>query len=67
MVAVTAGDSFRAVSPQRYEMRPGVREDHDRLLGEVVEASPYADGLTLSNVMAQEEAERLLAEADDYF
>ncbi len=43
------------------------RELHDRLLGEVVEASPYADGLTLSNVMAQEEAERLLAEADDYF
>ncbi len=43
------------------------RELHDRLLGEVVEASPYADGLTLSNVMAQQEAERLLAEADDYF
>lgn len=43
------------------------RELHDQLLGEVVEASPYADGLTLSNVMAQVEAERLLAEADDYF
>jgi hypothetical protein len=43
------------------------RELHDRLLGEVLEASPYADGLTLSNVMAQEEAARLLAEADDYF
>ena len=43
------------------------RELHDRLLGEVVEASPYADGLTLSNVMAQEEAKRLLVEADDYF
>ena len=43
------------------------RELHDRLLGEVVEASPYAHRLTLSNVMAQEEAERLLAEADDYF
>lgn len=43
------------------------RELHDRLLGEVVEASPYADGLTLGNVMAQAEAERLLAEADDYF
>ena len=43
------------------------RELHDRLLGEVVAASPYADGLTLSNVMAQEEAEQLLAEADDYF
>ena len=43
------------------------RELHDQLLGDVIEASPYADGLTLSNVMAQEEAERLMAEADDYF
>jgi hypothetical protein len=43
------------------------RELHDRLLGEVMEASPYADGLTLSNVMAKEEAEQLMAEADDYF
>jgi tetratricopeptide (TPR) repeat protein len=43
------------------------RELHDQLLGEVIEASPYADGLTLSNVMAKEEAERLIAEADDYF
>ena len=43
------------------------RELHDRLLTEVIEASPYADGLTLSNVLAQEEAVVLLAEADDYF
>lgn len=43
------------------------RELHDRLLTEVIDASPYADGLTLSNVLAQEEAAVLLAEADDYF
>ena len=43
------------------------RELHDRLLNEVLEASPYAEGLTLSNVMAQEDAAQLLAEADDYF
>ena len=43
------------------------RDLHDRLLGEVIDASPYADGLTLGNVLAKEEAERLLAEADDYF
>ncbi len=43
------------------------RELHDRLLTEVVEADPYADGLTLSNVLAQEEAKVLLAQADDYF
>lgn len=43
------------------------RELHDRLLGEVLEADPYADGLTLSNVLAQEDARVLLAEADAYF
>jgi len=43
------------------------RELHDRLVDEVLSASPYADGLTLTNVMAQEEALKLRAEADDYF
>ena len=43
------------------------RELHDQLLNDVVSADPYADGLTLSNVMAQEEALVLLAAADDYF
>ena len=43
------------------------RELHDQLVGEVLAASPYADGLTLTNVLAQEEALRLRAEADDYF
>jgi hypothetical protein len=43
------------------------RELHDRLLNEVLAADPYQDGYTLSNVLAQEQAEALLAEADDYF
>ncbi|MDH3339614.1 MAG: TRAP transporter TatT component family protein [Gammaproteobacteria bacterium] len=43
------------------------RELHDTLVGEVLEASPYADGLTLMNVLAQEEALILRAEANDYF
>jgi hypothetical protein len=38
---------------------------HDRLLKEVLEADPVADGLTLSNVMAQQMAAKLLQ--DDYF
>jgi hypothetical protein len=38
---------------------------HDRLLKEVLHADPVADGLTLSNVMAQEQAEILLQ--DNYF
>lgn len=43
------------------------RELHDRLLNEVLAASPDADGLTLFNVMAQEQARALLDSADDYF
>jgi len=43
------------------------KELHDQLVDEVLSASPYADGLTLANVIAQEEALKLRAEADDYF
>lgn len=43
------------------------RELHDRLLNEVLAADPNQDGFVLTNVMAQEEALALLAEADDYF
>jgi hypothetical protein len=43
------------------------RELHDRLLGEVMSAPAEVDGLTLSNMLAKQEAERLLATADDYF
>lgn len=41
------------------------RSLHDRLLNEVLQADPVADGLTLSNVMAQQQATELLQ--DDYF
>ncbi|MBT8082112.1 MAG: TRAP transporter TatT component family protein [Gammaproteobacteria bacterium] len=43
------------------------RELHDELLNDVMASSPYHDGFTLGNVLAQEQAEALLAEADDYF
>jgi hypothetical protein len=43
------------------------RDLHDRLLTEVVNTDPKATGFTLSNVLAQEEARKLLADADDYF
>ncbi len=43
------------------------RELHDALLTDVMAADPYADGLTLSNVLAKQEAAQLLLEADDYF
>lgn len=40
---------------------------HDRLLSDVLEAPVEAPGLTLFNVLAKEEAERLLASSEDYF
>jgi hypothetical protein len=43
------------------------RDLHDRLLNEVLAADPYQDGYTLSNVMAQDQAREMLAQADDYF
>ncbi len=43
------------------------RELNDQLCGEILGASPYADGYTLTNVIAQEEALALCSEADDYF
>ncbi|MGB5333747.1 MAG: TRAP transporter TatT component family protein [Woeseiaceae bacterium] len=52
----------RSYSKMLYE-----REMHDRLLNEVMAADPYQDGFTLGNVLAQEDAALLLAEADDYF
>ncbi len=43
------------------------RELHDRLLEDVLAADPYANELTLGNVLAQRDAAELLAQADDYF
>ncbi len=43
------------------------RELHDRLLEEVLSADPREPDLTLSNVLAQAQAEELLAGADEFF
>jgi len=43
------------------------RELHDELLNEVMAADPIVSGYTLTNVMAQDDAVKLLASADDYF
>ncbi len=43
------------------------RELHDRLLTEVLVADPNVSGVTLLNVLAQEQAKELLDSADDYF
>lgn len=43
------------------------RDLNDQLCAEILGASPYADGYTLTNVLAKEEALALCSEADDYF
>ena len=43
------------------------RELHDRLLNEVLAADPEEPGLTLSNVLAQKEAQILIDTSADYF
>ncbi|WP_198265538.1 TRAP transporter TatT component family protein [sulfur-oxidizing endosymbiont of Gigantopelta aegis] len=40
---------------------------HDRLLNEVIAADPYAENLTLMNVLAQKKAHELLATSNEYF
>ena len=40
---------------------------HDRLLNEVIDSDPHTPGLTLSNVLAQQEARKLLDSSADYF
>lgn len=52
----------RGYARQLYE-----RDLHDRLLNEVLAADPNIDGYTLTNVLAQRDAQELLATADDYF
>ncbi len=43
------------------------RELHDRLLNEVMEADPIVPGYTMTNILAQRDAAKLLASGDDYF
>jgi hypothetical protein len=43
------------------------QELHDQLLNQVLAADPVASGYTLTNVMAQRQAQELLDTADEYF
>ena len=57
----------RVLYAERYARLMFDRELHDRLLMEVLDADPIQHGLTLQNQFARREAERLLAEGDEYF
>ncbi len=52
---------------KRYARLVFDRALHDRLLDEVLAADPHQPGLTLGNVLAQDEARRLQRSAADYF
>lgn len=43
------------------------QELHDRLINEVLQADPHEPGLTLTNVIAQQQARELKASAKEYF
>ncbi|MDX1335628.1 MAG: TRAP transporter TatT component family protein [Gammaproteobacteria bacterium] len=57
----------KTVYAQYYARMMFDQELHDRLLNEVLEAEPEYPGLTLINVLAQEQAEQLLAESKEIF
>ena len=52
---------------QHYARTVFDRELHDRLCREVLDADPVVPGRTLANVLAQRQAEVMLADSDDYF
>lgn len=52
---------------RRYARLVFDRQLHDRLLNEVIMADPQVPGLTLSNVLAQQQAQQLLKTAGEYF
>jgi hypothetical protein len=68
-VRLSGGDNLTAkvVYARQYARLVFNRELHDRLLNEVIMADPVAPDLTLMNMLAQQQAKQLLAEANDYF
>jgi hypothetical protein len=52
---------------QQYARLLFEQELHDRLLNEVLNADAHAEGLTLLNQLAKQQAKVLLAESAEYF
>jgi hypothetical protein len=59
--------SVKVEYARRYARMMFEQDLHDRLLTEVLAAPTAAPGLTLFNVLAKQEAERLLASSREYF
>lgn len=69
VLAITRGEHLLAkvLFAENYARLVFDRPLHDRLLTEVMAADPHVEGLTLMNALAQQQAQALLASADDYF
>jgi hypothetical protein len=59
--------SVKVEYARRYARMMFEQDLHDRLLAEVLAAPTEAPGLTLFNILAKQEAERLLASSKEYF
>ncbi len=57
----------KVVFAEQYARLVFNRELHDRLLHEVLDADPVAQGMTLLNTLAKQRARVLLEESDEYF
>jgi hypothetical protein len=68
-VALSQGQNLmaKALDARHYARLVFDRERHDRLLREVLDAEPRAEGFTLSNVLARKIAQELLRTSPDYF
>jgi len=68
-IVLSNGDNLMAkvLYAKHYARMMFERQLHDRLLNEVMAASEHPPELRLSNTLAQQLAEQLLADADDYF
>lgn len=57
----------KVIYAQNYARLVFDKELHDRLLDEVIAADPVVPDMTLTNMVAVEQAKALLADSDDYF
>ena len=68
--AIAINDAYlmtKVIYAQQYARLIFDQELHDKLLNEVLSADPVAEGMTLTNRVAQERAKELLASSKDYF
>ena len=68
--AIAINDAYlmtKVIFAEQYAKLTFDKDLYDQLLTEVLAANPVVEGITLTNVLAQQRARVLLAESDDYF